>query len=120
MQRKQWNTDLQTTSSNPADIVAKFLGVPTRTELLNLLTENVLEVTFNKLDGDERIMQCTLIADMLPPATKTDALSQTKVRNLEEKTVVVWDINANGWRSFRYDRLKKVVNVTINNPHKET
>lgn len=112
--------DSQTKSSNPADIIANFLGVPTKTELLNLLTENVLEVTFNKLDGDERVMQCTLIANMLPPATKTDALSQTKIRNLEEKTVVVWDINANGWRSFRYDRLKKVITVAINNPHKET
>ena len=112
--------DSQIKSSLIADTIANWKGIPTRTELLNLLTESVLEVTFNKLDGDERIMQCTLRADMLPSATKTDALSQTKVRNLEEKTVVVWDINANGWRSFRYDRLKKVFNVTINNPHKET
>ena len=41
-------------------------------------------------------------------ATKTDTLSQKKVREVSDKVCSVWDVNANGWRSFRYDRVQTV------------
>lgn len=104
--------DSQTKSSQVADTVAALKGIPTREELVKLLNEEVVNVTFTKLDGDERTMTCTLRENYLPEAKKGDPLSQTKIRNLEEKTVVVWDVNANGWRSFRYDRVKKVAQIT--------
>ena len=45
---------------------------------------------------------------MLPKANREDKLSQTKIRNLEEKVFVVWCVDKNQWRSFRYDRVTKV------------
>lgn len=92
------------------DTVAALKGIPTRQELLDLLSDEIVDVTFDKLSGDERTMKCTLIPSMLPPAQRDDKLSQTKVRNLEDKVFVVWaiDIEPHAWRSFRYDRVKKV------------
>ena len=104
--------DSQTKSSPVADTVAALKGIPTREALLELLSEEIVEVTFDKLNGDERTMSCTLRSNYLPEAKREDPLSQTKIRNLEEKTIVVWDINAEAWRSFRYDRVKKVTQIT--------
>ena len=78
-------------------------------QLLDQLKNNVVEVTFNKLNGDKRVMTCTLIESYLPPATKNDAMSQKKVRELNTEVMSVWDVNANGWRSFRLDRVTKLV-----------
>ena len=102
--------DSQTASSKAADTVAALKGIPTRQELLDLLGNKIVDVTFNKLSGDERTMKCTLIPSMLPAAQREDKLSQTKIRNLEDKVFVVWaiDIEPSAWRSFRYDRITKV------------
>ena len=102
--------DSQTKSSKVADTVASLKGIPTKQELVEMLGKEIVDVTFQKLSGDDRTMKCTLIPSMLPPAQRDDKLSQTKIRNLEDKTVVVWaiDIEPSAWRSFRYDRVKKV------------
>jgi len=91
-----------------ADTVAALKGIPTREELQKLLVEEVVYITFKKLDGAERRMQSTLIPSMLPPAQRDDKLSQTKIRNLEEKVFVVWCVDRSAWRSFRYDRVTAV------------
>lgn len=91
-----------------ADTVAALKGIPTREELQKLLVEEVVYITFKKLNGDERKMQSTLIPSMLPPAQRDDKLSQTKIRNLEEKVFVVWCVDRSAWRSFRYDRVTTV------------
>lgn len=88
--------------------VAELKGVPTQEDLINLLEQNVLVVDFTKLNGDKRVMTCTLREDMKPPATKKDPMSQKKVREVSDKVVSVWDVNAKGWRSFRYERINKV------------
>ena len=75
-------------------------------EYLDNLKGNVCEVTFNKVNGDQRVMTCTLKEEMLPPAKKDEPLTQKKVREINENVVSVWDVNAQGWRSFR------VANVT--------
>jgi hypothetical protein len=53
-------------------------------------------------------MTCTLREDIKPAATKADPLSQKKVREVSDKVVSVWDVNAKGWRSFRYERINAV------------
>jgi len=104
--------DSQIKSSLVANAIAIWKGIPSKEDLLELLSKETIEITFTKLDGDERIMTCTLQESVLPPANKEDKLSQTKIRNLSEKALVVWDVNANSWRSFRYDRVKKVTQIS--------
>jgi len=90
------------------DTVAALKGIPTRNELMETLRKEVLEVTFKKLNGDERKMPCTLITSFLPPAKKDDPLSQKKVRELSDKVCAVWAVESKAFRSFRYDRVTKV------------
>ena len=73
-----------------------------------MLQKEIVEVTFLKLDGEERKMPCTLIPSFLPAATKEDPLTQKKVREISDKVVAVWAIESKGFRSFRYDRVTKV------------
>lgn len=80
----------------------------TRDELTKMLSENMCEVTFTKVNGDTRIMTCTLQKDVIPSATKDDTLSQSKIRNLNEEVIPVWDAKAEGWRSFRVDSVQKI------------
>jgi len=91
-----------------SDTVANLKGIPIKSDLKNLLEQNVLVVDFLKLNGDKRVMTCTLREDMKPAATKADPLSQKKVREISDAVVSVWDVNAKGWRSFRYARINSV------------
>ena len=91
-----------------SDTVATLKGVPTRADLKMQLEQNVIVVDFTKLNGDKRVMTCTLREDMKPSATKTDTMSQKKVREISDAVVSVWDLNAKGWRSFRYDRINSI------------
>ena len=102
------NTETTTTEFLVSETVASLKGIPTKEELKLLLSQNVLTVDFTKLDGDKRVMTCTLREDMKPAATKADPLSQKKVREVSDAVVSVWDVNAKGWRSFRYERINKV------------
>ena len=102
------NTETTGTQFSVSETVASLKGIPTKTDLKNLLDQNVVVVDFTKLNGDKRVMTCTLREDMKPPATKTDTMSQKKVREISDAVVSVWDVNAKGWRSFRYDRINSV------------
>ena len=78
-----------------------------RTWLVSMLKMGPVTVTFLKKDGSERVMNCTLEADKLPPIEiKEDA--KPKKENLD--VVSVYDIDAKGWRSFI---LRNVTNVKI-------
>ena len=107
------NTDTTTTESLVSETVATLKRIPTKADLKQLLSQNVVTVDFTKLDGDKRVMTCTLREDIKPSATKTDAMSQKKVREVSDAVVSVWDVNARGWRSFRYDRIN-AVNIVDN------
>lgn len=74
-----------------------------------ILKEQEATITFTKINGDERIMTCTLKEDVIPAPTKTDDLSKKKVRDIDaDKVCNVWDVNAKGWRSFRWSNVKKI------------
>ena len=102
------NTETTGTQSLVSETVATLKGIPTKADLKFQLEQNVLVVDFNKISGDKRVMTCTLREDMKPPATKTDTMSRKKVREMSDAVVNVWDVNAKGWRSFRYDRINAV------------
>jgi hypothetical protein len=102
------NTETTGMQSSVSETVASLKGIPTKADLKAQLEQNVLVVDFTKLNGDKRVMTCTLREDIKPAATKTDTMSQKKVREISDAVVSVWDVNAKGWRSFRYDRINAV------------
>ena len=71
--------------------------------LVEGLKRNLMKVVFTKANGEERIMNCTLHDSVLPEQPIREI---KKKENLE--VLSVWDIDANGWRSFRMDSIKEV------------
>lgn len=72
--------------------------------LKGLLNNGEATVKFIKADGSDRLMRCTLQESVLPKVDKT----VTKTRKVSDETLSVWDLDANGWRSFRWDSIKEV------------
>ena len=69
--------------------------------LAGMLEQSVVEVTFTKKDGTERVMNCTLLEDYLPETTGAG-------RSAGSDALAVFDVDADGWRSFRWDSIKAV------------
>lgn len=80
----------------------------------SLLQKSAITVTFTKADGTDREMKCTLSWDHIPPDKQpqdvtVEKLLETKKRKQpDEHSLRVFDLEKNEWRSFRFDRLKKV------------
>jgi len=70
-----------------------------------LLQEREVTVDFEKANGEFRSMKCTLREDLGAKYSMTESKTPRKP-NLD--VCVVWDINQQAWRSFRWDRLKRV------------
>jgi len=69
--------------------------------LTNLLSQYVVEVTFTKKDGTERVMNCTLQEDYLPETTGAGRAGNSDA-------LAVFDTEIEDWRSFRWDSIKAV------------
>jgi len=72
--------------------------------MIEHLQAQVCRVVFKKINGEERNMECTLMENVLPKATK-DPLSQKKVRAVNEAVIVAWDVNKDDFRSFRVENV---------------
>jgi hypothetical protein len=62
-------------------------------------------VTFTKKDGTERVLRCTLRPDALPVQEVTES---KEPRKMSDSTLSVYDLEANGWRSFTIRAVKRV------------
>lgn len=77
-----------------------------RVWLRGLLKERVVEITFTKKDGSERVMKCTLSENLIPQAENSS--DTAKNRKTSDEALPVYDLEAEGWRSFRWDSVKQV------------
>ena len=87
------------------------MGIYQRDTLLRDLRENVIEVTFTKNNGDQRIMHCTLKDNMLPAQYRNNPAERQAETEFHQKNldvIAAWDVRANGWRSFRIDSVSYV------------
>ena len=75
--------------------------------LIGMLKVGPVTVTFNKKDGAERIMTCSLQPELLPPAPVKESTTSKKENT---NIISVYDLNAQGWRSFI---IRNVTNVTL-------
>ena len=72
-----------------------------RETLIKNLQQNAMRITFTKVNGDERIMDCTLQEHMIPETSGSN-------RKENDEGLPVLDINKGEWRSFRVDSVTKV------------
>ena len=75
-----------------------------RAWLKDVLHHGTAEVTFTKKDGTERVMKCTLREDMLPKVES----KENSTRKINDATLAVFDVEAQGWRSFTLRTVKRV------------
>ena len=79
--------------------------------LLEALTKHECTVTFTKVNGETRVMPCTLREDIIPKPP-VDIASKSNVKRHEVQGVVsVWCTDKREWRSFRVDN---VLDLQIN------
>jgi len=86
----------------------------TRSEMINELKKSTCRVIFKKVNGDERNMVCTLDESIIPaPVVAAEnrgtMIKEIQSRKVNEDVIPVWDINAEGWRSFRVDSVQSFV-----------
>lgn len=75
----------------------------------SLLQTQEVTITFLKADGAEREMLCTLNYEKIQWTPSTKYVSESaKERKKSDEVLSVWDVNKREWRSFRFDRLKKI------------
>jgi hypothetical protein len=77
-----------------------------------ILKNGVATVTFNKVDGSERVMRCTLNDAYLPEQHRGKGDMLTEVTN----TLRVFDLDVNGWRSFRVESVTGVTQSSASSP----
>jgi hypothetical protein len=76
-----------------------------KTELRENLHRGLVKVVFTKKDGTDRTMMATLNEGLIPEDKKPKGTGK-KVEN--GNTFAVYDVEADGWRSFNYDTVKEV------------
>ena len=73
--------------------------------LKGALKTNIVDVTFTKKDGTERLMKCTLDPEILP---KIEIKEDAKPRKESTTSIRVFDTEKNEWRSFTIKSVKNV------------
>ena len=97
-------------------MVETVIGKKEKKWITEVLRQHTLEITFIKANGGERVMKCTLDPSLLPPApiheTNTDNPvdfpKTKKERKSNDEVLAVYDIESDGWRSFRWDSLTQI------------
>jgi len=83
-----------------------FADEVARQWLKSCLNTSICTITFTKKNGDERVMKCTLDEQHFPPIQK-EAAEVGEVRQKSKDALAVFDIEAQAWRSFRWDSIKR-------------
>jgi hypothetical protein len=84
-----------------------------KAELKEHLSKHVAEITFNKVDGSVRKMNCTLMSDYLPLVISEEQIAHVP-RVQTDEVLAVWDLDKQGWRSFRLDSIINVNYIGVN------
>lgn len=68
--------------------------------LKELLKTSVVEVTFWKVNGEKRTLNCTLQPSFLP-----ESVVKEETRKESDTSIAVWSVDDDGWRSFRWESI---------------
>lgn len=73
---------------------------PLRKDIIKALREGICEITFTKINGERRVMPCTLKAELLPKHNQKDQTIET-LKESKTDAISVWCTDAYAWRSFK-------------------
>jgi hypothetical protein len=74
------------------------------------LSAGEVKLVFTKKDGTDREMTCTTNEALIPsaPIVESTDSEPKKEKKVNEDVMPVYDLEAQGWRSFRWDSVKEV------------
>lgn len=79
------------------------------TVVRDMLSKQVLEVSFTKADGTARVMICTTNGNMIPHADRPAPSNEKSARqDSPTETFRVYDLEKKAWRSFRLDSVHSI------------
>ena len=73
--------------------------------LSQLLADGVVAVKFTKKDGTDRTLMCTLSQKVIPDEYSPKG---GDTRKKSGDALAVFDVENEGWRSFRWDSVKSI------------
>jgi len=80
----------------------------------SILTAGPTLVTFTKVDGTIREMNCTLRPDLLPVVEVVEpeeGAEPKKERKVNPNVQVAFDLDKKEWRSFKYDTIISIESI---------
>lgn len=86
----------ETFTDKDKDVFKKWLG--------DHLRYGEVTVIFKKKDGEKRTMRCSLNTELVPQVEK----KTERTKEVNEDVCPVYDLDNQGWRSFRYDAIYEV------------
>jgi hypothetical protein len=78
------------------------MGELTFETLINQLKSAVYEVTFMKVNGEKRVMPCTLLSEYLPESDSTKVHNNAEVN---KSVIRAYAIDKQAWRSFKVENV---------------
>ena len=81
-----------------------------RSEIIEKLKSDVINIIFTKVDGTTRSMKATLSQNIVPGEASARATNRSA-----DSAQAVWDTEVSGWRSFKWDSIKEVNGVATPN-----
>lgn len=80
-----------------------------RETLLELFRNGEVQMKFRKVDGGIRLLRGTLRGDMIPEQNETKSKRATRSAHANPALITVWDLDAEGWRSFYADCVTEIL-----------
>ena len=80
-----------------------------RNEIVRELKEGLCRVDFTKVNGESRVMLCTLNFDDIP--VEAHPKNNDSVDKWPENLVKAYDVDAKGWRSFKMDSVNTFAKI---------
>lgn len=78
--------------------------------ITGILKDGVHEIVFLKVNGDQRSMKATLDSSVIP---KEEPTKEKREKKHNPDICEIYDTEAKGWRSFRWDNLKMMNGVCV-------
>lgn len=76
-------------------------------EIRSILSLRIATITFRKVNGDLRVMDCTTNGKFIPPSAWPSG-KVTISEEVHDRTIRVFDVKAQQWRSFIVENVIEV------------
>ena len=90
------------------------MNIENQQNYIDGLHRGICRVVFEKLDGSERTMNCTLNGSVIEREGGRTTLNEDESKtHVTRETIPVWDTDVKQWRSFRVDSVRSFTTAQL-------